>query len=227
MKPQLERRAGPAGIGCGLVHGCISLKPSALLNRSHSATGEKLASARLICKVGLCKNLAVIDLPVVADPEDVLSQPTRARLFALLAELKRPAGTAELAERLELHPKRDQTSSGAARAGGSDRASARQAGTRPAAGRVGDRPLTPSRAGGRAPAPTKTSAAGWREHSEHDPADCVALRPAGARSGASLHQPMRTAGPRRLRRVSPRLDSARVDLRAPTSTAYSRPIADG
>ncbi len=34
----------------------------------------------------------------------MLAQPTRARLFALLAELKRPAGTAELAQRLELHP---------------------------------------------------------------------------------------------------------------------------
>jgi predicted ArsR family transcriptional regulator len=46
----------------------------------------------------------MIDLPVIADPEDALSQPTRARLFALLSELKRPAGTVELAERLELHP---------------------------------------------------------------------------------------------------------------------------
>jgi predicted ArsR family transcriptional regulator len=46
----------------------------------------------------------MIDLPVIADPEDALAQPTRARLFALLSELKRPAGTAELAERLELHP---------------------------------------------------------------------------------------------------------------------------
>jgi len=34
----------------------------------------------------------------------VLSQPTRRGLFALLNELKRPAGTAELADRLELHP---------------------------------------------------------------------------------------------------------------------------
>lgn len=41
---------------------------------------------------------------MIADPDDALSQPTRARLFALLSELKRPAGTAELAERLELHP---------------------------------------------------------------------------------------------------------------------------
>jgi predicted ArsR family transcriptional regulator len=45
----------------------------------------------------------VIDLPLIADPEDGLAQPTRARLFVLLSELKRPAGTAELAERLGLH----------------------------------------------------------------------------------------------------------------------------
>jgi predicted ArsR family transcriptional regulator len=46
----------------------------------------------------------VIDLPAIADPGDALSQPTRARLFRLLSELKRPVGTAELAERLGLHP---------------------------------------------------------------------------------------------------------------------------
>ena len=46
----------------------------------------------------------MIDLPVIVDPDDPLSQPTRARLFALLSELRRPAGTAELAERLQLHP---------------------------------------------------------------------------------------------------------------------------
>jgi predicted ArsR family transcriptional regulator len=46
----------------------------------------------------------VIDLPPAGDPDDALSQRTRARLFELLSELKRPAGTAELAERLELHP---------------------------------------------------------------------------------------------------------------------------
>ena len=34
----------------------------------------------------------------------MLAQPTRARLFALLGELKRPAGTVELAERLQMHP---------------------------------------------------------------------------------------------------------------------------
>ncbi len=46
----------------------------------------------------------MIDLPPITDPGDALSQPTRARLFGLLSELKRPAGTAELAERLDLHP---------------------------------------------------------------------------------------------------------------------------
>ncbi|MGZ6724149.1 MAG: helix-turn-helix transcriptional regulator [Solirubrobacteraceae bacterium] len=37
-------------------------------------------------------------------PGDALAQPTRARLFALLSELHRPAPTEELAERLGLHP---------------------------------------------------------------------------------------------------------------------------
>jgi predicted ArsR family transcriptional regulator len=43
--------------------------------------------------------------PEVADGAgDVLAQPTRARLFAHLASLGRPAGTDELAARLSLHP---------------------------------------------------------------------------------------------------------------------------
>ena len=46
----------------------------------------------------------MIDLPLATSPDDALSQPTRARLFALLGELKRPVGTVELAERLDLHP---------------------------------------------------------------------------------------------------------------------------
>jgi predicted ArsR family transcriptional regulator len=45
-----------------------------------------------------------MDAPLALSPDDVLAQPTRSRLFALLAELKRPAGTVELAERLGLHP---------------------------------------------------------------------------------------------------------------------------
>jgi predicted ArsR family transcriptional regulator len=36
--------------------------------------------------------------------DDVLAQPTRARLYALLGELGQPAGTDELAERLAMHP---------------------------------------------------------------------------------------------------------------------------
>jgi len=43
-------------------------------------------------------------MDVPARPEDPLAQPTRARLFGLLCELRRPASTDELAGRLELHP---------------------------------------------------------------------------------------------------------------------------
>ncbi|HEX3615108.1 MAG TPA: helix-turn-helix domain-containing protein [Solirubrobacteraceae bacterium] len=43
-----------------------------------------------------------MDVPV--RPGDALSQPTRARVFALLGELGRPAATEELAEELGLHP---------------------------------------------------------------------------------------------------------------------------
>lgn len=45
----------------------------------------------------------MMDLPTGAG-HDMLAQPTRARLFTLLGELKRPAGTDELAEQLGLHP---------------------------------------------------------------------------------------------------------------------------
>ena len=48
--------------------------------------------------------MIVIDLPLATSSEDALAQPTRARLFELLGELKRPTGTVELAERLSLHP---------------------------------------------------------------------------------------------------------------------------
>lgn len=43
-----------------------------------------------------------MDLTVQAN--DVLGQPTRARLFELLGEMKRPAGTDELAAQLGMHP---------------------------------------------------------------------------------------------------------------------------
>jgi predicted ArsR family transcriptional regulator len=42
-----------------------------------------------------------VDLPPARD--DALAQPTRAWLFALLVELRRPVGTDELASRLDLH----------------------------------------------------------------------------------------------------------------------------
>jgi predicted ArsR family transcriptional regulator len=43
-------------------------------------------------------------MDTTAQPGDPLSQPTRARLFALLADLRRPASTEELARCLKLHP---------------------------------------------------------------------------------------------------------------------------
>lgn len=49
----------------------------------------------------MCKALSM-DLP--AHAHDVLTQPTRARLFKELGLLRRPAGTEELAARVELHP---------------------------------------------------------------------------------------------------------------------------
>jgi predicted ArsR family transcriptional regulator len=57
---------------------------------------------RLVFQLGLCKTLSTMDLP--RRPDDALAQPTRARLFGLLSELRRPAGTEELSDRLELHP---------------------------------------------------------------------------------------------------------------------------
>ena len=45
-----------------------------------------------------------MDLPAPADRDAVLAQPTRARLFALLGELRRPAGIDELAAATGLHP---------------------------------------------------------------------------------------------------------------------------
>jgi predicted ArsR family transcriptional regulator len=43
-------------------------------------------------------------MDVLTRPGDVLAQPTRAKLFALLNELRRPVSTEELAEHLGLHP---------------------------------------------------------------------------------------------------------------------------
>ncbi len=58
----------------------------------------------LFLQVRVCKVSDVVDAPFAIAPDDVLAQPTRASLFALLGELKRPVGTGELAERLDLHP---------------------------------------------------------------------------------------------------------------------------
>jgi predicted ArsR family transcriptional regulator len=52
----------------------------------------------------LCKVRLVVEIPSGLRPDDVLAQPTRARLFRLLGELGRPGETVELAQRLDLHP---------------------------------------------------------------------------------------------------------------------------
>ncbi|MCP9489811.1 MAG: helix-turn-helix domain-containing protein [Solirubrobacteraceae bacterium MAG38_C4-C5] len=48
--------------------------------------------------------MAFIDLLPANQPDAVLAQPSRARLFALLAELRRPAGVEKLAQATGLHP---------------------------------------------------------------------------------------------------------------------------
>jgi predicted ArsR family transcriptional regulator len=93
--------------------------------------------------------LIVIDLPLATSPEDALAQPTRARLFELLGELKRPAGTVELAERLRLHPNGVRAHLGRLeRAGLVTRARARRARGRP---RDAWTIASDARPGGRAP----------------------------------------------------------------------------
>ena len=54
----------------------------------------------MVLPATLCK-AGIVDVP--AARSDALAQPTRARLFALLAEMRRPASTAELARHLSLH----------------------------------------------------------------------------------------------------------------------------
>ena len=51
-----------------------------------------------------CENWLVLTSRNPDGDDDVLAQPTRRRLFALLGELGGAASTAELAERLALHP---------------------------------------------------------------------------------------------------------------------------
>ncbi len=58
----------------------------------------------LFLQACVCKISATVDAPFAIPPDDLLAQPTRASLFALLGELKRPVGTVELADRLDLHP---------------------------------------------------------------------------------------------------------------------------
>lgn len=93
--------------------------------------------------------MAEVDLPFPVTPDDVLAQPTRARLFRLLSELRRPAGTAELAKELDLHPNGVRVHLERMReAGLVERARARQARGRP---RDAWTVATGARPGGEAP----------------------------------------------------------------------------
>src|SRR5579863_1401228 len=64
-------------------------------------TRHRKAPSSALFLMALCE-ACPMDLPV--RPGDALSQPTRARVFALLGDLHRPAPTEELAAELKLHP---------------------------------------------------------------------------------------------------------------------------
>lgn len=64
--------------------------------------GECTTPGRPSVSIGLLCETSRVDVPIRSG--DVLAQPTRARLFALLSDLRRPAHTEELAERLGMHP---------------------------------------------------------------------------------------------------------------------------
>ncbi len=79
-----------------------------------------------------------MDFP--ARPRDALAQPTRARLFSMLAELRRPVGTEELARRLGLHPNGVRVHLERLRASGLIARERQTPEARPAARHVDDRP---------------------------------------------------------------------------------------
>ena len=88
--PRLRSRFAPRG------HLGVALNAGAAVN-----SGEP-ADRSLDFPTCPVRNSQPVDVPRVHD--DALAQPTRARLFELLTELRRPAGTEELARRLGLHP---------------------------------------------------------------------------------------------------------------------------
>ena len=79
-----------------------------------------------------------LDGPSAAS-DDALAQPTRARLFTMLRDLRRPAGTEELAERLALHPNGVRRAPRAPARGGTGGARTQPSGTRTPARHVADR----------------------------------------------------------------------------------------
>ena len=73
-----------------------------------------------------------MDVPIPPNESDPLSQPTRARIFQMLTDMKRAADTAELAEQLGMHPNGVRTHLERLRAAGLvERSRARQSRGRP------------------------------------------------------------------------------------------------
>src|SRR5680860_1131138 len=68
-----------------------------MLSFSCSLVGSKISSSSR-------RPRKKMDQPKAPAPGDPLAQPVRARAFAFLSELRRPATIEEIAEHLELHP---------------------------------------------------------------------------------------------------------------------------
>src|SRR4051812_44982842 len=97
--PGRVRRAGES-FGASMIQGCTARLPSTMGRNMYFALGFGIGRPGVFL-VGLCKTSSTMDLP--PPPDDELAQPTRAKLFRLLSELRRPVGTEELAAQLELH----------------------------------------------------------------------------------------------------------------------------
>src|SRR4051795_8961165 len=84
------------------IHGSLITYATATSRRIffHTRRG-KISEPVQIYPSDLCKACRSMDVP---SQPDALALPTRRRLFAELGELRRPAGTEELAARVGLHP---------------------------------------------------------------------------------------------------------------------------
>jgi DNA-binding transcriptional ArsR family regulator len=165
-----------------------SLTPMASFRRFLPLSmGERTASP-CFCKRGV-KMSGEVEAPFAIAPDDLLAQPTRASLFSLLGELKRPVGTVELAERLDLHPNGVRIHlERMEQAGLVGRARDRQSRARPR----GAWTIAPdAQPAVRRRPPTRILAAGWPGRSDRDAADSAASKKSAARSAARSRPPAR------------------------------------